>query len=63
MAAVALIIVLALLFGGVGLLVEGLWWALIIAVALLLLGAVAGIRGRPGTTVRRASPGAGPGPA
>ena len=58
MTALALIIVLALLFGGVGLLVEGLRWALIIAVALLLLGAVAGIRGRAGTRLRRPSAGA-----
>ncbi len=46
MATVALLIVLALLFGGVGLLIEGLRFALIIALALLVVGAVAGFRGR-----------------
>lgn len=46
MGLVVFLIVLALLFGGVGLFVEGLKWALIIAVALLLLGAFTGYRGR-----------------
>ncbi len=46
MAAVAVLIVLALLFGGVGLLMEGLRWALIIALVLLVAGAVTGYRGR-----------------
>ncbi len=40
MGIVALLIVLALLSGGVGLLVEGLRWALIIS-AVLVLGAAA----------------------
>ena len=53
MATVAIVIVLALLFGGVGLLIEGLRWALIIAVALLLLGAFAGLRARAGTRIGR----------
>ena len=39
--AIALII-LALLIGGVGLVVEALWWMLIIAVVLVIAGAVAG---------------------
>jgi len=53
MATVAILIVLALLFGGVGLLIEGLRWALIIGVALLLLGAFAGLRARSGAPIRR----------
>ncbi len=48
MVTVAILIVLALLFGGVGLLIEGLRWALIIGVALLLFGAFAGLRARAG---------------
>lgn len=46
MGLVLLLIVLALLFGGLGLFVEGLKWALIIALALLLVGAFTGYRGR-----------------
>ncbi len=46
MGLVLLLIVLALLFGGVGLFVEGLKWALVIALALLLAGAFTGYRGR-----------------
>ncbi len=46
MTLVVLLLVLALLFGGVGLFVEGLKWALIIAVVLLLAGALTGYRGR-----------------
>ena len=53
MATVAILIVLALLFGGVGLLIEGLRWALIIGVALLLLGAFTGLRGRSGVRIGR----------
>ncbi len=41
-----LLIILALVFGGVGLLVEGLFWVLVIALALLIAGAVMGFRGR-----------------
>lgn len=36
------LVVLALILGGVGLLVEGLKWALIIALALLVAGVIAG---------------------
>jgi len=36
------LIVLALLIGGVGLLVKGLTWALIIALVLLVAGAITG---------------------
>lgn len=37
------LIVLALILGGVGLLVEGLKWVLIIALVLLVVGAVLGV--------------------
>ena len=40
------LIVLALLIGGVGLLVKGLTWALIIALVLLVAGAFTGFSGR-----------------
>jgi hypothetical protein len=40
------LIVLALLIGGVGLLVKGLTWALIIALVLLVAGAFTGYNGR-----------------
>ncbi len=46
MGLVLLLLVLALLFGGLGLLVEGLKWVLIIALALLVVGAFTGYRGR-----------------
>jgi hypothetical protein len=41
-----LLLILALVFGGIGLLVEGLFWLLIIALVLLIAGAVTGFRGR-----------------
>jgi hypothetical protein len=41
-----LLLILALVFGGIGLLVEGLMWLLIIAVVLAIAGAVTGGRGR-----------------
>jgi hypothetical protein len=43
---VVLLLVLALLFGGLGLFVEGLKWALIIALVLFLFGGLTGYRGR-----------------
>ncbi|HET7653350.1 MAG TPA: hypothetical protein VFK42_09955 [Acidimicrobiales bacterium] len=46
MGLVVLLLLLALLFGGLGLFVEGLKWALIIALVLLVVGAVTGYRGR-----------------
>ncbi len=46
MGLVVLLLVLALLLGGVGLFVEGLKWALIVALVLLLVGAFTGYRGR-----------------
>jgi hypothetical membrane protein len=53
MGLVMLLIILALLFGGVGLFVEGLKWALIIALALFIAGALTGTRtyGRRGSAL------------
>lgn len=41
-----LLIILALLLGGVGLFVEALRWVLIIAIALFIWGAITGRRAR-----------------
>ncbi len=41
-----LILLLALLLGGIGLFVEALRWLLIIAIVLLIVGAFTGYRGR-----------------
>jgi hypothetical protein len=46
MGIVIVLIVLALIFGGLGFLIEGLLWLLVIAVVLLVVGAVAGSRVR-----------------
>lgn len=46
MTAVVALLLLALLFGGVGLLVEGLKWVLIIALVLVVAGALTGRRTR-----------------
>jgi hypothetical protein len=46
MSLVVLLLILALIFGGVGLFVEGLKWLLIIALVLRVVGARAGMRGR-----------------
>jgi len=46
MGLVVLLLVLALLFGGLGLFIEGLKWVLIIALALLVVLAFTGYRGR-----------------
>jgi hypothetical protein len=43
---VIVLLLLALIFGGVGLFVEGLMWLLIISLILLVVGAVFGFRGR-----------------
>jgi len=45
-----LLLILALIVGGIGLFVEALWWLLIIAVVLAIVGFVSG-RGRRGTRV------------
>jgi len=42
MGLVALLLVLALLFGGVGLFIEGLKWLLVIAVVLLIASVISG---------------------
>ena len=49
MALALLLILLALLIGGVGLVVEGLLWVLIIAAVLLVVGAVVGFGARSGS--------------
>jgi hypothetical protein len=46
MALVVFLLLLALVFGGAGLFVESLKWALIVALALLIASAVMGTRGR-----------------
>lgn len=46
MGLVLLLLLLALLFGGLGLFVEGLKWALIIALVLVIVGAFSGYRTR-----------------
>ena len=45
MGLVVVLLVLALLFGGIGLFVEGLKWALIVALVLVVLSAFTGFRG------------------
>ena len=49
MGLVVLLLLLALVFGGVGLFVEGLKWALIIALVLLVASALTGGRYRRST--------------
>lgn len=51
MGIVVVLIILALLFGGIGLFVEAAAWALIIAVALVVAGVIAGFLGRGRTSV------------
>ena len=46
MGLVIVLLILALIFGGAGLFVEGLKWLLIIALVLLIVGAFTGYRGR-----------------
>jgi hypothetical protein len=46
MGLVVVLLLLALIIGGVGLFVEGLKWLLIIALVLLVVGLVTGGRGR-----------------
>jgi hypothetical protein len=41
---VIVLIILALIFGGIGLLVEGLFWLLIIGLVLLVVGGIMGTR-------------------
>lgn len=46
MGLVVLLLLLALLFGGLGLFIEGLKWALIVALVLVVVSAFTGYRGR-----------------
>lgn len=46
MSVVVVLLLLALLFGGVGLFVEGLKWLLIVALILIVAGALSGRRSR-----------------
>ena len=46
MSTALIILILALLLGGVGLFVEALRWLVIIAIVLFVVGAVTGWRGR-----------------
>jgi hypothetical protein len=46
MALIILLVILALIFGGAGLAIEGLKWLLIIALVLLVIGAFSGYRSR-----------------
>jgi hypothetical protein len=46
MGLVVLLLLLALLFGGLGLFIEGLKWLLIIALVLFVVSALTGFRGR-----------------
>jgi hypothetical protein len=46
MGVVVVLLILALLFGGLGLFIEGLKWVLIIALALFVVGALTGYRNR-----------------
>ena len=46
MGLVVVLLILALLIGGIGLFIEGLKWLLIIAVVLLVVGAISGSRFR-----------------
>ncbi len=52
MAVALLLIVLAVVFGGLGLLVEGLKWALIVALVLLVAGVAVGARNRRSAPAR-----------
>ncbi|HVM00762.1 MAG TPA: hypothetical protein VM324_15845 [Egibacteraceae bacterium] len=46
MGIVIALVLLALIFGGIGLLVEGLFWLLVISLVLFIVGGVFGFRGR-----------------
>jgi len=49
MGLVVVLLVLALIFGGLGLFIEGLKWLLIIALVLFVVSFFTGARGRRGT--------------
>lgn len=46
MGIVIILVILALIFGGIGIIVEGLFWLLVISLILLVVGAVLGSRAR-----------------
>lgn len=46
MGIVAVLLILALIFGGIGLFIEGLKWLLIIALVLFVVSFFTGFRGR-----------------
>jgi hypothetical protein len=46
MGLVIALVLLALILGGIGLAVEALWWLLIIALVVFVVGAITGVRGR-----------------
>lgn len=48
---IVLLLLAALVFGGIGLFVEAAAWALIIALVLVVAGAIAGVAGRGRTRV------------
>jgi len=48
---IVVLLVLALLLGGVGLFIEGLFWVAIIALALFVVSAVLGMARRSGSRV------------
>ncbi len=52
MGVVVVLVILALLLGGVGLLVEGMLWLLVIAAVLVVAGAVLGAMRRSGSGAR-----------
>lgn len=49
MSLIVVLLVLAIVFGGLGLLVEGLLWLLVIGAALLVAGLLAGMLSRSRT--------------
>lgn len=50
-ALIVILLLAALIFGGIGLFVEAAAWALIIALVLLVAGAITGFMGRGSRTV------------
>lgn len=55
MGIILFLVILALVFGGIGLLVEGLIWLVIISVALFIIGGLMGFtrsRGNQGSAMR-----------
>ena len=52
MGLVLLILILALAFGGLGIFIEGLKWALVVGLVLLVVGAFSGYTYRSGRRTR-----------